>query len=398
MPPRTPVRTLFTSRFLNKNGDPALLANALGLLSPRKHEINKTPNYKPLIFRHFQKGDVAENYAEIKRELLPEMSMPQFTDHTKQLNFLILDLQAAGTKLPSKARDALDKNMLKHVLALTNEDELIDLLCLSLQQNKLTFPLLTRFLLNKHLTLLHRLPFNIDNLDRSLLRKNGWTQQNFMEFNVVLMKKYNDLKKPILVVKILRLNFEEVFLPLIQLRLLLPFYERIVWRFYFEHYRQLLHPERDEHYYVQSLNNVRSTFSIWESSSRNNDLILRTAMKVHTKLSPLQKAFIQLCTSGPVQEVVSKQLEWNRSKLLAELKKISIRCKVANVGSASASDSVATRAHMYSLINAMDSLIKREFPNWEEIKDLANVMDMLVSVRLEMAQAGPEVENGMILA
>lgn len=389
---RNIVRTLFSSRLARKE-DPALLANALGLLLPKKN-VKSASAYRPLIFRHLQKGDVTENYAEIRRELLPEPAIPSSIDHSQQVNFLLMDLQAAAAKMPSKSK-ALEKNLLKHVTALQSEDELIELVCLSLQQNKLSLALLTRFLLNRHLKQLHRLPFNIDNLDRTLFCRNGWTQQNFVEFDVLLMKKYHDLNKPLMIVKILREQFEGLFLPLIQSRLLLAFYERIVWKFYFEYQ---LHPERNETYYVKSLNNLRSTLSMWESSSHNNRAILETALKVHEDLSPLQRTFIQLCVSEPAQATIAKQLETGRSRLLGELKKISIRYKLAGVASASDSDSVAIRAHGYSLIHAVESLIKREFPNWASHKQLATMMGNLARERAEMAHTGLEVDESMALA
>lgn len=228
MPPRPNkalVRTIVTTRrCLNKHDDQTLLADALGLLSPKK-SVKNTANYKPLLFRHLQKGDVTENYAEIRRELLPEVTIPKFADHTKQVNNLLSDLEAAAGRISTKSLETLEKSLLRHVLTLTSEDELIELVCLSLQQNKLTLPLLTKFILNRHLTQLERLPFNVDNLDKSMFMRNGWSQQNFHEFNVLLMKKYHDLNRPLLIIKILKNNFEAEFLPLIYIRKLLPFYE-----------------------------------------------------------------------------------------------------------------------------------------------------------------------------
>lgn len=389
---RTVIRTFSSSRLAHKE-DPALLANALGLLLPNKNVKNASA-YRPLILRHLQKGDVAENYAEIRRELLPDPAIPSLVDHSQQVSSLLMDLQAAAPQVAAKTK-TVEKNLLKHVTALQSEDELVELVCLSLQQNKLSLALLTRFLLNRHLKQLHRLPFNIDNLDRALFGLNGWTEQNYVEFDVLLMKKYHDMNKPLMIVKILRAQFEQLFLPLIQNRQLLAFYERIVWKFYFEYQ---LHPDKNEAYFVRTLNNLRSTITMWESSSHNNKAIFEAALKVHQNLSPLQKAFIQLSVCDAVQAVISKQLETGRSKLLGELKKISIRYKLAGVLPASDSDSVAVRAHGYSLIHALESLIKREFPNWASHKQLASLMNVLALERAEMAQTGFDVDEALVLA
>lgn len=399
MPPRPNkalVRTIVTTRrCLNKHDDQTLLADALGLLSPKK-SVKNTANYKPLLFRHLQKGDVTENYAEIRRELLPEVTIPKFADHTKQVNNLLSDLEAAAGRISTKSLETLEKSLLRHVLTLTSEDELIELVCLSLQQNKLTLPLLTKFILNRHLTQLERLPFNVDNLDKSMFMRNGWSQQNFHEFNVLLMKKYHDLNRPLLIIKILKNNFEAEFLPLIYIRKLLPFYERIIWKFYFEYIKQL-HLDRNEQYYIKSLNDIRSTFIMWESSSENNKAIFDTALKVH-KLSPLQKVFIELCVCEPVQRVITQELESGRSRLLSELKKISLKFKVSSVGTLSDADSVATRAHGYSTAHAIESFIKREFPNWAQNRNLTGFLHALAVGRAQMAHATEEFGESLVMA
>lgn len=390
---RTLVRRLFTSRLALKNEDPAFLANALGLLSPKK---TKSKSYRPLLFRHFQKGDVTENYNEIRRDLLPNVDLPVFKDHTEQVNNLLMDLQNAAAK-PIKNTKLQERNLLKHASLLTSEEELVELACLSLQQNKLSLPLLTRILLNRNLTQLQALPFNADKLDEALFKANGWSQQNFVEYEVLLMKKHHDLNKPLDIIKILKSSFENQFLPLIRLKSLLSFYERVIWKFYFEYAKQL-HPERDEAFYIQLLDNIDSTFTMWESSLENNRPVFENALVVHENLSAPQKMFIQLCNSDPVQEVISKQLKNHRSQLLSELKKISISYKVSKTTLVDRCDSAATKTHLHSLFNAIESLIKKEFPDWATCTPLGKIIEDIASQRDQMYDMGFEIDSRLVFA
>lgn len=379
-------------RYSQKN-DAVLLADALGLLSPRRNAktlSNKLNphSYKPLIFTHLSKGPVAEHYDEIKKELLVDYKLPT-VDHSRLMNTLLKDLRAVNE---ISHRNVLQRNLYNHVKTLQSENELIELTNLSYYQNRLSMSLFTRFMLNKNLTDLSRLPFNVQSVDKQALAKNGWTSVNFAELKVLLMKKYHDLNKPLLIVKLLKENFGREFLPLIRLRHFTPFYERIVWKFYFDYMSQ------NEASFIESLNNIRTSFMIWEASSAKFSEIAKV-MLAHHELSGLQSLFLQLCSSNAVEKVVLADLVDGRSLVLSSLKKTSVKFKIYDVKT-TASESVANRALGYSLIHAMENLVKAHFGNWHQDVQLAAIMDQLNQYRIDMMHQGvpqPDTENMAVL-
>lgn len=382
--PQNPALTLQVRHYSSKKNDAVLLADALGLLSPRK-TVKNPSNYRPLIFTNLQKGSVTEHYNEIKKDLLADYEIPKF-DHAKQMDGLLVNLRAVSEITHNRV---LQKNLYSHVTLLQNEDELIELANLSFYQNRLTLPLLTKFLLNKNLTTLTRLPIDVLNVDKPALAKNGWSETNFTELKVLLMKKFHDLNKPLVIVKLLKENFDTEFLPLIKLRQLTPFYERIIWKFHFDYI------SLNEASYIKSLGNLRSSFMIWESSSAKCVSVAREILANHT-LSALQSSFLRLCSCSAVDSVILSELESGRSPLLSSLKKISVKFKIYEVRN-TATESVATRALGYSLIHAMESLVASHFSNWHQNEELAAIMGQLKSQRAEMVHQGvPQPENGTV--
>jgi len=379
---------LLMRRYSQKN-DAIHLADALGLLSPRRNvkpppKKLTTQPYRPLIFTNLSKGPVAEHYNEIKKDLLADYKIPM-VDHSRQMDTLLKDLRAVNE---ISHRNVLQKNLYNHVKTLQNEDELIELTNLSFYQNRLTMPLFTRFIMNKNLTDLSRLPFNVQNIDKVVLARNGWTDVNFAELKVLLMKKYHDLNKPLLIVKLLKDNFDSEFLPFIRLRQFSPFYERIVWKFYFDYISQ------NEAEYIKSLDNVRSSFMIWEASSAKCSEIAQV-MLAHHEPSGLQQLFLQLCSSNAVEKVVKSDLSEGRSLLLSSLKKTSVKFKIYDIKT-TATESVANRALRYSLIHAIENVVNGHFGNWHQDVQLAAIMDQLKHCRTDMVHQGvpqPDTEN-----
>lgn len=370
--------------YSQKQNDADLLADALGLLSPRRNVKNPS-NYKPLIFTNLQKGSVTEHYDEIKKDLLADYKIPN-VDHSRQMNGLLMNLQAV-TEMSHKR--VLQKNLFNHVNTLQNEDELIELINLSFYQHRLTLPLLTRFILNRNLIQLSRLPSDVQNIDKAVLAKNGWTDLNFSEFKVLLMKKYHDLNKPLLIVKLLKEHFNTEFLPLIRLHLFSPFYERIIWKFYFDYI------SLNEVGFIKSLDNLRSSFMILEASTTKSIEIAKILL-AHHELSPLQSLFLQLYSSDAVETVVKTELQEGRSPLLSSLKKTSVKFKIYDVRT-TVSDSVANRALGYSLIHALENLVKGHFSNWHQDAQLTAIMDQLKQHRMEMVQQDvPQPENASL--
>lgn len=367
---------------LNRQEDTSTLADALGLLSPKRNDKSKNAaNYRPLLLRNLQKGPVQENYNEIKKELMADFKIPT-TDHSRSVNHLLMDLQAA-----TERRSVLQSNLLNHVRTLKNEDELLELIKLLYYQNRLGLPLLTTFILNRNLRRLDELPFDVENLDRGTFAKSGWKLSNFAEFRILLLKKYHDLNMPTKIIKSLKGNFDE-YAKLIAKHKLSPFYERIVWKFYFE-YIQQLHPQYNEEFWIAKLDSVRSSFLIWEASLQNNSNIVNAALRQHS-LSPLQKAFFQLCSCEKAQLVISHELKSGKSSLLSSLKKLSVKFKMYDVGNTSESQSVATRALGYSIIHALENTIKSNFANWKDDKQLEALMDDFASQRTHMVLHEPQ--------
>lgn len=371
-----PTRLLVQKRL--RLDEPAILAHALGLLSPKAK-----PPYKPSLFRHLQKGSVTENYSELKQEFAQEYQLPQH-DHSKSVNNLLLDLEAA-TSMHSRPLKP-HKSLSEYVKTISDEEELLDLLRLSFYQQRLSLSLLTRFMLNRSLQNLHLLPFDVDNLETHTFALNGWTRQNVVELKIIMMKKYHDLHKPLSITKILRQSFDAEFLPLIEQKKLSPFYERIVWKFYFEYAKQLS-PEKDEAYFVEKLRCVRLLLIMWESSTEANLRILKASLATLTDLLPLQKAFLQLCACESVQKSITAQLANGSLKLLSSLKKISIKYKIYSVENPALSQNVVSRAHAYSLIHALEDLVEHEFGK-DPKPDIAEIMAFLASQRSDMVESG----------
>lgn len=368
-------------QYSQKPNDAVLLADALGLLSPQR-TAKAPPKYKPLIFTNLHKGSVAEHYHEIKKDLLTDFKIPD-VDHLRQIDGLLSGLRAVG-ELSQKR--VLQKNLYKHVNTLQSEDELVELVELSFYQNRLTLPLLTRFMLNRNLTQLSRLPFDVQNPDKTVLARNGWTDLNYVEFKVLLMKKYHDLGKPLLIVKLLKENFETEFYPLVRKSQLTPFYERILWKFYFDFI------SLNEAAYVKSLDNLRSSFMILESSSTKSSEIAQ-AILAHHDLSPLQALYLELYSIPAIEAAVTSQLLAGKSPLLSSLKKLSVKFKIYEVKTM-VSDSVANRALGYSLIHSLENLIKDHFANWQQDDQLNGVMSQLRHLRTEMVHQGiPQPES-----
>lgn len=307
--------------------DTLLLADALGLISPQKAVPNAS-NYKPLLLRSLQNEKLPE----------PKIHIPT-KDHTQLLQTLLMDLQKATQ--PRVKRD------LTFVKRENTEEEILDLINLLFAQRKLTLALFTKLLLHRNLTLLGRLPFSLDACKDDLI-KNGWTETNLVELQVVLLKKYHDLKKPLLIVRSLKENFS-TFQAMIEAGQLSPFYERIVWKFYFD-YAATPH---DEVYWIRKLDSVRSSFMIWESSSKNGK-IASAALKQH-KLSPLQSVFLRLCCSNPAQRLIQSEFESGASPFLSLLKKISVKNKLYKLDEDPTK--VGSRALVYLVIHSMESAI-----------------------------------------
>lgn len=355
------------SRLYSQKQNSLSLADALGLLLPKK-SVKATTQYKPSLFRNFQKGSVTEHFDEIKHELVSELKLPE-TGRKHDIDSLLADLTMASRRPKHRVPQ---QDMKRYVQALESEEELLELLRLAFYQKELLMQLMTRFMLNKKLRDLSKLPFDVHKMTHATFASNGWTETEFAEFKILLMKKYFDTDKPMLIVRILKESFDKEFLPKIRARQLVPFYERIVWKFYFEYAAMGTELE-----VIKELDCVRSSFLIWESASAQSDRIARGILN-HNSLSPAQALFLRLVTSAPVKQQITLELQLGRSPLLSTLKRLSAKLKIYNISNAG---DVVSRASLYAMVNLVEKLVGSAFPNWHDEKCLLQLMGEFQQLR-----------------
>lgn len=365
-------------RYSKKASEPENIADALGLLLPRK---NVTPKYKPLILRNLQRGPVTEQYGELKRSILGHYEIPK-VNHFQGLESLFSNL----VKMPQVSR--LPNDLYNQVRLLQNEDELLELFRLSYYQNKLTFKLFTRFLLNKSLRDLLKLPFDLNNPDLEQLKANHWTPEDFIHLRILLLKKYFDLKMPLPILRNLRQNFDSEYFPLIQKSRLAPFYERIVWKFVFDYTHM-----GQEANFIRSLNDVRSSFLIWEVSSDNGLSAARTILEQHDLNLP-QAVFFKVVSSNSISSVIDVQMSdpksAGKSALLSALKGTSHKFRLYSLKDFG--DGIAGRALSYSLTHLLEAILNSQVPNWESDTNLKETVNSLRQVTSE-AEGVPTHED-----
>lgn len=347
-----------------------LIADALNLLSPR---VEKRINfdYKPSLFQSLR-STTDDRYEEVRDFMHYEMPK---TDTKKHLNNLISGLSALS-QVP-KASESKHINVIEcspleirnYIKKETREDSVLEVMRLLYYKNRLNFQVAIEILLHRSVKDLSKLPFSINDLTSDSLE--GWKHENIVQFHILLMKKYHDLKQPEKIVENLQENFWQEYLPLIKMSKLSPFYERIVWKFYFEHLNNIdshgLHGEElhDEEYFIRQLNSLKSSFLIWESSLHKSSDIAQAALKFHQNvLNPFQRTFLALCGNPICRSIVSQEIQDSlkrngnaKSKTLSRLKKLSHKYKVYNISNLSNKTSLADKAAMYSFIREMESEI-----------------------------------------
>lgn len=311
---------------------------------------------------------------------LPDQTVNQksVTDH---LDHLLAGIHSSTSPIPASDPAPLDllsaspKNLLFYIKGLKNEKTLVKVYELFYYNNALTPKIMMDIILNKHLVNLSKIPM-IDQISNYLTSPssqnrlaiklgviNDWNKFDFVQLNIILLKKYHDLKKPLLIIRNLKAYFESTYYPLIEMasdNTLSPFYERIVWKFYFEY---LLN---DEQYYIQRLNRLSSTVIIWESSLPNKSMeIMENALSFHKQdlNHPLQMSFFKLCSSQMtntlVREELGKASHKSVSPTLSMLKQLSIKYKPYTFTKMSTTSD--SRSILYQFIQDMESIILDEF-------------------------------------
>lgn len=362
---REPLRRFY----LNKNEN-ILLADALNLLSPTS-DVKNNGSYKPSLLANLTKGSASEQFKE--KDIIT-YNMPKPANTERFLNNLFSGIKSS-TLVDVTNHELLDmsgKELSTALKSITSETRLMEIGEMFYFQGRLTMKILTDIILNKHLKKLSSFPIDLNNL-----RANShltWNDLHYIQFQIILLKKYHDLKQPLLILKNLRMNFDNHYYPLIKSGKLAPFYERIVWKFYFEYIKQF-----DELYYIKQLTNIKSTFLIWEVSIANSYKISSYALNNISGLSTLQKSFFKICSTPIVRDLISSQLQDSySSKVLSDLKRISIKHKIHSVTDSSASK--AQRQNCYLLVDSLDSFITSILQNSKD-PELSLILEEIQSYK-----------------
>lgn len=365
---RSAQRFISTKKPISEN---VILADALNLLSP---SLVRAKPFKPSLFNNLTKGSAHEQY---KHDDIMNVKLPTNSNAENYVNNLLVGLQSST--IINKSRYQLltmsSKDLSTYIKTVTSEEKLFEIIQLFHYQNKLTVRLLTEIVLNRSLVNLTKGPINLINLNEGSIKINqtnsiqsyfnssksdiSWNDPlNHIQFNIILLKKYHDLKKPLLIIKNLKEHFNSQYLPLIKSKKLSPFYERIIWKFNFEYIKQF-----DEMYYISNLNSLQSSFLIWESSSSNSIEICKYILENSPNLNSIQKIFLSLCCNPSID-----------TKLISALKKLSIKYKLYSLPEQPTNES--SRLVFYSLVNSMEILMTNDFSKNQELlqtlEDLKN--------------------------
>lgn len=266
-----------------KNDDGVSLADALNLLSPQKD--TKPIEYQPSLFDTWRNGPVNEKFSK-SSDLQLQFKIPS-SETKKHLDHLLAGLNVFSTHSVSSV-DLLTSPphvVSRHIRAIGDEAELVKICRLLYYQDKLTYPLLFDIVFNKNLVHLDQLPVDVTRLSPEQLPH--WPQESFLRWNIVMMKKYYDQKKPLQIVKNLRDNFDSQYLPSIKQGILSPFYERTVWRFHHQFFKLTST--------LGGMHDVKSDILLWEVIKDGQNLAKK--LSGDQRLVPLQRLFFKISSS-----------------------------------------------------------------------------------------------------
>jgi len=317
-------------RTVSSKTDDVMLADALNLLSPNE--------YKPSLISNLTKGPVVEQY---KNKDIVKLALKPTANHDKYIQNL---LHGLNTTSKFKADDILtmsNKSLCQYLKGIKSQRKLLEVYDLLYHHQKLSIRLITEIVLNSALV-----DLRLINLEKLQL-----TPQNKVQLEIILLKKYHDLNKPMQIIRNLKSNFNDTYYPLIKSKKLPTFYERIVWKFNFQYILQY-----DQIYYINHLDNLSSSFLIWESSPPNvHKQIVETIQKKH-QLNRIQSLFLSALSNESIVSLINQQVSTHgSSELLSSLKKMSIKFKVYQLNDIIKDDQ--TRLVYYLLINQLENVI-----------------------------------------
>jgi hypothetical protein len=317
-------------RTVSTKTDDVMLADALNLLSPNE--------YKPSLISNLTKGPVVEQY---KNKDILNLALKRNTNHDKYIQNLLHGLNTTSKFTADDILTLSNKSLCQYLKGIKSQRKLLEVFDLLYHHQKLNIRLITEIVLNAALV-----DLRLINLEKLHL-----TLQNQVQLEIILLKKYHDLNKPMQIIRNLKSNFNDSYYPLIKRKKLPSFYERIVWKFNFQYILQY-----DQIYYINHLDNLSSSFLIWESSPPNmHKQIVETIQKKH-QLNRIQSLFLSALTNESIVSLINQQVTTHgSSELLSSLKKLSIKFKVYQLDDTINDDN--TRLVYYLLINQLENVI-----------------------------------------
>lgn len=352
---RTVVRSL-SNKTSSKDG--MILADALNLLSRDKTEDSRskqeTTVFQPSLFQNLTQGSAAERFQASSQSEPSHVLTSNQKTREKYVTNLLLGIKLHRVADNSTLLTLLPKKVGRYIATVESERRLVEILQFFYFHDQLSLKLLMELILNRNFRSLHegKLPVELTLLRESHDRLQ-WKEIDYVQFDIVLLKKYYDWGKPLMIIKNLKANFNKYYSPAIEQHSLMPFYERILWKFYFEYIKQF-----DEVYYIRQLNNIKSSFLILESSQEKSEVISREALVQHKdELNILQRNFFEILVSPAVQARINAELNLNNTqlKLLSLLKKVSIKYKLSSLDVSNMEED--NKLTMYMIINALENIL-----------------------------------------
>lgn len=346
----------------NDDNSNVLLADALNLLSP-KAEVKKTASYKPSLFETLMGEDSNKNIADPYKGL----SLPNF-ETEKHLDRLLKGIFIATdrNKMMNSHSTALisdKKELIEQIKKAESEDSLISIASILNMRNMFTPKTLKYLILSPKLKNLKRLPFDLASLETEFP---DWSEEKHVQIRIILLKKYRDLNKPLLIISDLKERFS-TYLEFMKSGKLPSFYERVTWKLYFEYMQPLkLSISKDEEQMIKTMNLLKSSWLILEGSSPSNYChVANLILNYHEKeLNTLQSCYLKVCCLKMTQNLINlelKQYQDPKTSIASQLRRLSIKFKMHSLSNRSEIKTPDDKLTRRTLLTSMNNLVAEEF-------------------------------------
>ncbi|RLV94503.1 hypothetical protein JA1_001700 [Spathaspora sp. JA1] len=357
-----PQTLLLLTRLLSKGKTPEniVLAEALNLLQRSKDQEKRPPDvgYKPSLYDNIVKGPAQEQYHNLVRA--PKLG--QHSDEQRVSDRFISNL-LSGIKFSQMGNVAETVNfadlynmnpreLTLYIKSVKSEQKLFKIIETFYYNDRLTFGILSTIILNKALVNIDKVPIDLANIETDRLL--NFDQLARVKFNIILLRKYHVLHQPLTVLRNLKQNFNDVYLPYIKNNKLPPLFERIVWKYTFEYLKQF-----DELHYLKEIQSIKSSFLILETTTKRNAAVAQYMLDTyHDSLTELQTIYLKLFINPYVVQCIEKELESSsKSDILISLQKLSFKHKICTLNKIS-SDQWSRRS-CYALVADLEQFISK---------------------------------------